>query len=972
MKMLYRTILAAALLAAAAAFRAEAQYFALGNDPGGTRWDQILTPNYSVIYPRGMDSLAMEYAYELEFYRGKSLAGMGVPVGKRRMPAVLHPFSSVSNGMVMWAPRRMELLTTPAPYEGASVQWTTQLAMHETRHIGHINNFARGVFRPFSYVLGEQAAGAFFGIFQNTYMYEGDAVVTETAVSPGGRGRSGEFAAYMMAALDAGDYRNMDRWICGSYRHYTPDNYVYGYLLGSHIMTSTGDYGYYGKILEMIRRRPYIPWIGNIAYRKVTGRSKRQLNGEALQMYARLWESQRQMRNPVTQTRLIVREPSVYTEYVNGAAAGAGKTYYIKSSLYRTPVLVSVERDGTEKVLRNMAYGAGRLSADGEGRMLYWTEPSPHPRWTLQDGSDVYCYDTQSGKSRRVTRGGRYFVVAAGDAGRLAAGEYLEDGGFRLVILDAADGRVISSVPMPEGVQPTDLAWKDGSIYAIGTGRDGSGIYAAECRRGVVRGDWKVFRAPVRENLTEISSAGGMITFVSDRDGVCNLYGKSLHTGKEYQLCSTPYSGKSFIIHKDSITYSRLGTLGYLPSSGKLPGLMPVPQGSFYPVADSIAAMAGKVLPQETAPDSSSFVRKRFPKAAGLFNLHSWAPFYYDVDNIMAMSFDNVTNVASAGVTLYSQNVLGTAVTKAAYCYRGGRHGAEAKFTYSGLFPVFELSFSANRRGRIATVLDRGGLYPQLESQEQSGALLGSSAKVYVPLRFNGGGWLSGLIPSFSASLTNDSYTFRYRQDGSVKTDSYGYFGSFVASARYYRMTATAASAIYPRWGFGVEAGYVGAFNARKHIGDKVFAYAYGYLPSFLNHGIRLSALHSMSVSDRILSLSGVSLSPRGFAGNVSVPSDGTLLTFDYAAPVHLGDISIPGVLFLSRAVLTPFFDIAFSGGGNLLSAGADVKIGFKVFNMPYPVEAGVRLSGNAGSLFPRIEGAGRFYAGFLFGISFT
>ena len=79
----FRAIIAVAAWLALSAGTAAAQYFSLGDDPGGTRWQQLSTPYYDVIYPRGMDSLAYDYALNLEKYRPLSLWGMSA-VGKRQ------------------------------------------------------------------------------------------------------------------------------------------------------------------------------------------------------------------------------------------------------------------------------------------------------------------------------------------------------------------------------------------------------------------------------------------------------------------------------------------------------------------------------------------------------------------------------------------------------------------------------------------------------------------------------------------------------------------------------------------------------------------------------------------------------------------------------------------------------------------------------------------------------------------------
>ena len=95
-----------------ASLPARAQFFSAGTDPGAVRWSSVRTENYRVIFPRGADSLARAYALSLQMQYprvGRSIGYAPSEYCRRPMPVVLHSFTSYGNGMVMWAPRRMEL-----------------------------------------------------------------------------------------------------------------------------------------------------------------------------------------------------------------------------------------------------------------------------------------------------------------------------------------------------------------------------------------------------------------------------------------------------------------------------------------------------------------------------------------------------------------------------------------------------------------------------------------------------------------------------------------------------------------------------------------------------------------------------------------------------------------------------------------------------------------------------------------------
>ena len=99
-----------------------AQFFLDGDDPGRLKWDQKITPNYRLIYPKAAgDSLPSLYSGLLEKYRpvvAKSVGMLPCSLQWGRLPVILHPYNINSNGLVVWAPKRMALYpvqeSTPA------------------------------------------------------------------------------------------------------------------------------------------------------------------------------------------------------------------------------------------------------------------------------------------------------------------------------------------------------------------------------------------------------------------------------------------------------------------------------------------------------------------------------------------------------------------------------------------------------------------------------------------------------------------------------------------------------------------------------------------------------------------------------------------------------------------------------------------------------------------------------------------
>ena len=89
------------------------QFYDNGQDPAGLKWKQINTKNYRILFPEDFLPQAQRLANLLDYtyaYENYSLHSK-----PRKITVVVHDQAVVSNGMVVWAPRRVELYTVPDP-----------------------------------------------------------------------------------------------------------------------------------------------------------------------------------------------------------------------------------------------------------------------------------------------------------------------------------------------------------------------------------------------------------------------------------------------------------------------------------------------------------------------------------------------------------------------------------------------------------------------------------------------------------------------------------------------------------------------------------------------------------------------------------------------------------------------------------------------------------------------------------------
>ena len=81
------------------------QFITTGNAPWFTKYQQINTPHFKIIFPEKLDTTANNLAHLLEFNYKNTLSPYSIYPNK--IPVIIHNQSVLSNGYVTWAPKRM-------------------------------------------------------------------------------------------------------------------------------------------------------------------------------------------------------------------------------------------------------------------------------------------------------------------------------------------------------------------------------------------------------------------------------------------------------------------------------------------------------------------------------------------------------------------------------------------------------------------------------------------------------------------------------------------------------------------------------------------------------------------------------------------------------------------------------------------------------------------------------------------------
>ena len=958
---------------------ASAQFYVSGSDPWNQKWSSVSTPSYRIIYPRGLDSLALRYASELEKARPGVAPSCGFSPNQTYsspMPVILRANTALSNGSVAWTPRRMELYTNPEAYSPDPMPWVRQLALHESRHVAQMQYGHDYPFRWANALGGEVAVGALAAIYCGPDFFEGDAVTAETALTASGRGRTADFLEYWRACAAEGQERSWWQWRYGSLGRFTPDYYRAGYVAIAGIRTLY-DFPdlvpqYYARIRD---RKGFALFNMKNLVRERTGRTFTQAFDEVCDSLYAGWEREAQERGPFTEAELITEYAPVYSAYTGTAVLG-DDIYAVRSSMTEPTRLVKIAPDGTESTVRVFS-GNQTSPLQVCGGTLVWSEFRSDTRWEFKSTSDIVRLEGDRVKT--LLSGGHYYNPSVSpDGTRIAVTSYDKAARSSLLIIDTADGSVRQSIQAPDSdFQILESAWIGEKIFVSALTAEGIGIWEATAA-------FAPALEPLPVKIKQLGSHEGQLTLVSDRTGVNEIYTLDPDGGRILQLTSSHVGASDCAFKDGSLYFARPDTRGRMLYKAEISPVAQLDRDSWRDIHKW--EMADKLSAQELSLETADTVRvihtevEPCPRGARLLHLHSWAPLFINYDSVQSLSLDDILTTANLGATGFFQNDLGTSYGWAGVRLLNSdlsfRPSFHARYTFTGFYPVLEATASVNDRPSAVQAVGEiedgnGGTYTGIISEEGehiSARLLLSS---YIPFNFSSSGVLRGLVPKVSLSLSND------RIDGNPAD-------RVSVSLRGYVMQSTPSSCLYPKLGIGAEVGY----SSRPFDGgvwcSNAYAYLYGYLPGFgSKQGLRLSAMVQHRFSDGIFAEVYANVAPRGMSAASSLMCAypwQAKISADYAIPFARLDWGGLGALaYVRNLELTPHFDWSAynsskSGGGSLLSAGADLSVVLgNLAWVPYTTRVGVSWSLNGGSAFEGIKEngipVGRHYLGLIFSV---
>ena len=896
---------------------AKSQYFEIGQERTSTKWRSIETRDFKIIYPDYLEGSARESA--VYFQQNATNVQSGLKTSPRQTPIILHPNFANSNAYAIWAPQRIEILTTPGQ-DTYGDPWLHQLALHEYRHIIQLSKLEQGITKGLSYVFGQQAVAVSTGLFVPSWFMEGDAVVTETVFSETGRGRVPAFSNRFRAQLaEKGEY-SYPKAAFGSYRDFVPDVYTLGYHIVSYGRERYGN-ELWNSALDAVARKPFTITPFNYGIRKISGLNKKGLYNETVANLDTIWGGKQ-----TGDAKYIKFEAKAdeYINYLNSFLINDTTVIALKTSFSKRPQIVKIKPSGEEKVLLTTGYIPDNIISCHKG-WLAWVEYRPHIRWQTVSYTDVLLYNPVSGeKHRKRYKRKLYSPVSTENGDGFAAIEYLQDG---KAFITTITGNGEQKTEVPEGIHPITPVWAEEGKSLIFIAVDAYG--KSFMKFDIARASYSRIGEPTYTEISDPAVAGEWLYFTGTSGNKNQLCRMSLNGGPTEIITSSAYGAVRPHINLETITYSDYTAEGYRIALKPLKSLV---RQLYMPDNPQDWIRVDELQKQEvTSTDipvqDSSLVSSPYRKASHLFNIHSWAPLYVDIAG----------ETVRPGFSVMSQNLLSTLFVTAGYDYdlneQTGRF--RTKVTYKGFFP--EISSEISTGNRAGTKEENGS------DQRFTWRETNVDLSIGQALNFSGGNYNRGVYGQTSytiSQITHNSDTPDNFVQGGLSVLSYRLFG-YIYSRQAYRDLA-------PRLGINAEITIRHSPFGTLDAGDIQAIQTQVFLPGFFaNHSLGLYAGYQFTHA-RDYRFQNIISSSRGYilqkTGN-EIKS----YKINYKFPLWYPDLHIGGLIYFKRLRANVFHDYT-KISANLpkqiyQSSGLDIVTDFHLLGLSMPASAGLRTN---------------------------
>ncbi len=947
--------LLALLFALLAPSLANAQFYSTGADPLSLHWSRLNRPLWSI----DADTAARQWAAlidaNLDSVAPLLYADFPATLRRRHVNVVVHSAAAYSNGLVSWAPKRLEAYAYDTGADDC-VPWVSHLLTHEYRHVLQTQTTISGFSRFLYGLFGQQSVGLIAGLFVPKWALEGDAVWAETQYTPGGRGRNALFLQQTRALVVDGRTPSYSRAYFGSYARRVPDYYHLGYHLVSQVSDSLSN-AVWGNALDCAGRLPFTFVPFHRSLRKQTGYRPMALYRKAMSDAKAKWISEFSSRHD-TPSIPLWSSSNDYEEFLFAQPCHGGWVAYSESP---SDIPHFSVRDSLGNELRRIVpYLRNEELFTVHGDTIVWSERRQHCRWSNASENCLMAASLSSGKSRRLTSGANYHSPSFSPDGLLLAAVLSAPNlSHSLTLLDSDGSPVRSLLTLPVGWQMPEVTWlAPNALAAIVLCPEGKGVMMVSTESS----DAVWLLPPAFRNIRDLASApAGLLFFSMDSCGYSDVYSLRLADGAVSRRFTSRHGVRApHPVDETHIAVSSYSSTGYAPLIGLMEDSL-CARASYRPVA----------LPADTM--SLDGFRRIGPMRVNLLpNVHSWGPVVVDANSA----------TISPGLSVSSQNTHGTTWFQAGLNFGGDDDEIIfASATWDWLWPRFSFSghwghtdYLYQQTYKVKEVGKPDGVGEYIATVTVDGRAHNSDFTVSssLPLTRNGGQWLRAITPS--VSFRRQKTTGVNRHIVKVPTDGRDpiVYDSPTPDNRYFCTTFAISAHLLRRTAerdVGCRAGAAlnVIFDAAPYENDYgclLYANLRTYFPGFAQHhqfSLTLAAQRHFPGSVVSSQTGGYSYrrmiadripAPYGLTRRSALSS--ALFRAAYHLPLFNPDWQIGPVAYLKRINLRLIGDYGVDRLWNGTSAyatadrwtaSAELWAESRLFLLPYPVNFGLRTS---------------------------
>ncbi|TWR31617.1 hypothetical protein FPZ43_03860 [Mucilaginibacter pallidiroseus] len=890
----------------------------LGGNPPSVKWQQVNTPAAKVIFPKGLDSSALNVAAIVARINNSTKPTIGTK--QRQVSILLQNQSTISNAYVGLAPFRSEFYLTPSQnsFQLGSLRWTDQLAIHEFRHVQQYNNFNVGLSHVLKLFFGEGGQALGNALSVPDYFFEGDAVYNETHVSRQGRGRLPDFMNDYRSLWIAGKDYSWMKLRNGSYRDFVPNHYPLGYMLVAYGYQQYGN-NFWKDVTQHAAafKGGFYPW--QQAIQKYSGKTYAQFRTDALAHFKNEFRGDVKDVSANPNQHFIADEQ--YPAFVNDSTV-----VYLKTTYDRVGRFV-INTAGREKDIAVKNITTDSYFSYANGKIIY-SAFRPDARWGYRQFNELVVLDINTHSQKRITRRTKYFSPSISADGKSIVAVSLDEKENSALHLLDMQGRLQSVLPNPGNLFYTYPKFysDDRLIAAV---RNPAGQMALVSTN--MQGKDMQYLVPYSYNPIGFTQVQDKLAYFTQTKGLKDvLFAVDLTTKQIFEVTGGKVN-KSISFYQPAAGPSKFAWVKPTAFGNQLiqvsksdVKLEPVSSGGQKLLdfgitklsADSTADLLDKTKP-------SDFAVTKYGKAYNLFNFHSLFPTVSDPNYSLALVGENVLNTFQSEVSFnYNRNE--------------GYKSFGFEGIYGGLYPFISA-------GGDYTI-DRNGYANGRRVYYNETAL---HAGLRVPFNLSVGNHYTNFSVGSSIYYSQNHFQQPFRAQ--YRDRSYAYLSNTIS---FSNQVQQARKQINPLFAQSV------SLNYKKSVtnldASQILATGSIYLPGlFNNHSLVLSGAYQQKGQNNAIGFSNDFPFSKGY-GSVSLQSMDKFGA-SYHFPIAYPDAGVANLLYILRlrgylyydhthATQARFYTNGASFNGNFRSAGAAVFFDARIFNQQ-PISFGIRYS---------------------------